>query len=161
MKIIIDNGKQNIPSLSNYATATDGGKTVSANIKLHNLSAGRHILHIEVSDYAGNTAYKEVIFYVTDDALECSLSTSAEITTQNIEFNLETTHHIEDCTLFIRDCSENTVTTITNDNGSFSWNLKDANGYRVKSGRYTVFATFVGDEGSGVTEPIKIIVLNN
>lgn len=161
MKIIIDNGKQNIPSLSNYATATDGGKTVSANIKLHNLSAGRHTLHIEVSDYAGNTAQKEVIFYVTDDALECSLSTSAEITTQNIEFNLETTHHIEDCTLFIRDCSENTVTTITNDNGSFSWNLKDANGYRVKSGRYTVFATFVGDEGSGVTEPIKIIVLNN
>ena len=160
MKIIVDNGKISTPSLSNFATATDGGKTVNASVQLHNLSAGRHTLQLEVSDCAGNTTQKKVTFYVIDDALDCTLTSSDETVSHSVEFNIDTQHHIAKSTLFVRDSSENTIITIQNNNGAFTWNLKNANGSRVKPGRYTIFATFEGNEGSGATEPIKIIVLN-
>lgn len=159
MKLIIDNGKENI-SLSNHATATNGGKAIEASVQVHNLSTGRHTLRIEVSDYAGNTTHKECIFYVTEDNLEGTLSASTEITTQSVDFMLDTPYNTESCTLFIRDNTEKTILTIQNDGTTFTWNLCDMNGKRVKPGRYTIFATFSGEEGTGVTQPIKIIVLN-
>jgi hypothetical protein len=160
MKLIVDNGKQNIASLSNYAVATNGGKNIEVSTQIHNLSAGRHTLRIEVSDYAGNTTIKECIFYVTDDNLEGTLSASAEIAQQSIDFVIDSPYNAESCTLFIRDNTEKTVIAISNNGTSFSWNLCDKNGTRVKPGRYTVFASFTGDEGAGVTPAIKVIVLN-
>ena len=113
-----------------------------------------------MSDCAGNTTQKKVTFYVIDDALDCTLTSSDETVSHSVEFNIDTQHHIAKSTLFVRDSSENTIITIQNNNGAFTWNLKNANGSRVKPGRYTIFATFEGNDGSGATEPIKIIVLN-
>lgn len=159
MKLIIDNGKINVQSLSNYTISSDNGKTIKGNINLHNLSAGKHSVYLEISDVAGNTASKEYIFYVVEDNLNCNLSVSNDVVRDNVLIDLETEFDIDNCCIYIRDNANNTILVNEINSSSYTWNLKDGKGNRVSPGRYTIFATFNGDNGNGTTDPIKIIVL--
>ncbi len=159
MKLIIDNGKINIPATGNYTTAYENGKTIKGNIALHNLSTGKHTLYIEVSDVAGNVTSKEHIFYVVDDNLDCKLSIQNDVVRESAEINLETEYDIKKCTLYIRNNAYNTILVKELNGSSYLWNLKDSNGNRVAPGKYTIFASFYGDNGNGTTNPINIIVL--
>lgn len=159
MKLIIDNGKVNIPALSNHTRAYNSGKSVKGNISLHNLSTGKHTVYLEISDVAGNTTSKEYIFYVVDDNLDCTLTTSIDVTRENVELNIETEYDITNCSLHIRDNANNTILIKEISGSYYTWDLKDTDGNRVKPGRYTLFASFNGENGSGTTAPIKIVVL--
>lgn len=160
MKLSIDGGSVSINALSNYTTAINGGKNVSGSVQLHSLSTGRHILRLEVSDLAGNTAFKELVFYVAHSSLEGSLTTSSDVTRDEVEIILNTDFDVKNMNLHIGNISCGKFFTKNINGNSLKWNLKDANGTRVSPGRYTVFATFQGDDGSGCTEPVNVVVLS-
>lgn len=157
MKLLIDNN--NIPSLSNYTTVQDGAKTVIGSIPLYNLSTGKHSLRLEVSDIAGNITFKEVFFHVVEEKNDCELISHEEVIRTSLTLELKTDYSVSNCYLHIRDNANNTILTKAVSGTSFSWDLKDLNGDRVKPGRYTLYSSFYGEEGHGVTKPIEIIVL--
>ena len=159
MKLIIDNGKINIQSLSNYTTAQDGAKTVNGNLQLHNLSTGKHTLRLEISDIAGNSTTKEYIFYVVENNANCELSTTEDVVRNDATFELKTEHNVDKCFIHIRDNANNIVLAKEVSGPSYTWDLKDKNGERVKPSRYSVHSSFYGDGAYGVAEPINIIVL--
>lgn len=160
MKLSIDGGSVNINSLSNYTTATNGGKNVSGNVQLPSLSTGRHTLRLEVSDLAGNTSFKEYVFYVTLSSLEGSLTASNDVARDEVEITLNTDFDVKNVNMHIGNVSCSKIFTKSINGNSLKWNLKDANGTRLSPGKYTVYATFQGDDGSGSTEPIHIVVLS-
>ena len=159
MKLIIDNGKINIQSLSNYTTAQDGAKTVNGNLQLHNLSTGKHTLRLEISDIAGNSTTKEYIFYVVENNANCELTTTEDVVRNDATFELKTEHNVDKCFIHIRDNANNIVLAKEVSGPSYTWDLKDQNGERVKPSRYSVHSSFYGDGAYGVAEPINIIVL--
>lgn len=159
MKLLVDNGKVNIQSLSNHTTALDGGKAVNGNIQLHNLSKGKHSIYIEASDIAGNSTSKEYIFYVVEDNADCELTTTEEAVSTSATFKMNTEYNVDKCFIHIRDNANNIVLAKEISGTSFSWDLKDRNGNRAKPGRYSVYSSFYGDGAYGIAEPINIIVL--
>lgn len=160
MRLIIDNGKINIPSLSNYTQAENNGKSVKGSLSLHNLTNGKHTARLEISDMAGNTSSKEVIFNVIDKNIKCILAASSDVARTSIELVIDSDCDISASSLHIRDNANNIIAVKKNSGASFSWDLKDNSGNRVKPGRYFLFATFDCDSGKGVTAPISIIVLD-
>lgn len=157
MKLLIDNN--NIPSLSNYTTAQDETKTIIGNIQLYNLSTGKHTLRLEVSDIAGNTTFKEAFFNVVEEENDCELISHDEAVRTSLALELKTDCNVNNCYLHVCDNADNTILTKEVSGTSFSWDLKDMNGDRVKPGRYTLYSSFYGNEGHGVSKPIEIIVL--
>ncbi len=159
MKLSIDGGKINIPAVSNYTQAFDNGTRVVGNVPLHDLTTGKHTLRIELSDHAGNSAVKEVVFYVVNNSLRCTLQSASESTRTPIELSLITDYHMLHCTYFITDISGNIIKSEQNGDYEFIWDLTDYEGNRVKPGKYTAYATFSGDDGQGTSPSIKIVVL--
>lgn len=157
MKLLIDNS--NIKSLSNYTTAQNGGKTVIGSLQLHDLLAGKHSLRLEVSDNAGNIAFKEFTFYVSEEKYNCELISSEEAVHSSVTLQLKTDYNVVSQHLIIKDNTNNIVLSKDIAGSSFDWDLRDNKGARVKPGRYTLLASFHNDEGYGVTKPIKIVVL--
>ena len=160
MKLSIDGGSVNINSLSNYTTAYNGGKSVSGSVQLPALSTGRHTLRLEVNDLAGNTAFKEYVFYVALSSLEGSLTASSDVARDEVEITLNTDFDVKNANLHIGNVSCGKILTKSINGNSLKWNLKDANGTRVSPGKYSIYATFQGDDGSGCTEPVNVVVLS-
>ncbi len=161
MKLTLDNGKESMPSLSNMLTVLESGKVVKGSVTLYNLTTGRHSLHVSISDIAGNTTQKDIIFYVVNPSLECELSTSSDVTRDNVELTLTAESDLQSATFNICDAAGNLILSEDSSSNTFTWNMKDDNGARVKAGRYTIHASFYGNEGYGCSKPAKVVVLGN
>ena len=158
MTLLIDNGKSGLPQLSNLVTAEDNARTVTGNVQLHNLATGSHTLYISVSDISGNTVTTECIFNVVDDNLSCTLSATEEITSSSVDLSVSGEYDLSNCTLHIKDNTDYPVLIKKINGTEYTWDLTDSEGNRVKPGRYTLFVSFHGKDGYGVSEPIHVIV---
>ena len=114
---------------------------------------------MEISDIAGNSTTKEYIFYVVENNANCELSTTEDVVRNDATFELKTEHNVDKCFIHIRDNANNIVLAKEVSGPSYTWDLKDKNGERVKPSRYSVHSSFYGDGAYGVAEPINIIVL--
>lgn len=161
MKAVLDNGKTSIPPLSNLLNAYDSGKRVKGSIQLHDLAAGKHTLKVSISDIAGNTTQKDVIFYVIEPDLECELEAASDVARESVELTLNTENDIHSATFRIYDATGNLVLIEETSGNTLTWNLKDASGTRVKAGRYSINASFNGNDGYGCSAPTRVIVLGN
>ena len=159
MKLSIDNGKT-INSLSNYTRASNDGRRVEGCVSVYNIAVGRHTLRLEASDYAGNTVVNEYTFYVNEQTLDATLTSSCKSTHTSAELSLDCQHNINSLTIFICDYAGRIIRSEKCDQNSWVWNLTDKNGARVKPGMYQAYATFSGTDGYGTTEGVKIIVLD-
>ena len=159
MKLIIDDGKTTISSLSNYTEVNNDGKTLSGSIQLQDLSTGKHTLKLEICDMAGNFTVSEAEFYVVGDYVECNIKADNDVVRDNATIEIESELDITEGTIHIQDSQLNTITIKEFNENSIKWDLCNSEGKRVKPGKYYVSAKFKSNNMPCLTNKTSIIVL--
>lgn len=161
IKLVIDDGKYTVSTLSNYAEVTNGGKSISGSVTIPNLAAGEHVLKLEVSDAAGNTVAKEMSFVVVGDVIESRLVISEDVVKEKAEISLDYNNDIAEWTCVVTDIKNNIVFEEKVSEETFVWGLCDEYGNRVSPGKYSVSAKFNASGKVGYAAPKTLVVLKN
>ena len=161
MKLIVDDGKISVSSLSNYTEATNGGKMLVGSVPLHNLQVGQHTLKLEVSDVAGNTTTKQIEFYVVDGYQNCVFTMNEDVVRDKVEFAWECENELLGSTIIVQDNHNNSLLEKEVSGQSFIWDLCDDEGNRVNPGKYKAYVKYRTEIGYGVTSAQAVIVLRN
>lgn len=138
MRLVLDGGKASNYLIDNYATMSNGGKTLDIAYPLKGLSQGEHTLSFTIHDVAGNTASHTLSFIVGNAAqLDVRVEEMPAVTQATI--HTASTVNSPNLCVKVTDALGETVWQTTTNTSPVTWDLTDAYGRRVSGGHYKVF----------------------
>ncbi|MDE6377902.1 MAG: hypothetical protein K2K72_04065 [Duncaniella sp.] len=144
-----------IPEAEGVATLTH---------RLEDLSDGRHVISVAVSDRAGNRVCREVPFTVVS-TIASTLTASSTVARDEVTFDLIHLLYLpegksfESSRLIVRDLAGNHVTVIEHPAYPYTWDLRDSQGNPVVDGTYRVSATLATPPFYTATPEITVTVV--
>ena len=162
MSLLLDGGKTSYNDVSSFVTGSDGGKTISIEFPLNNLSEGLHTLTFTVYDLLGNKSERTITFMVgqvgdvtlTADKLPAYLNEEV-----NFDLHSELANNPE-VIVRVTDATGKLMWMTTTTNFPVAWDMRDMNGNKVPAGLYRYFGTYNDGINYGGTSINKLIVLD-
>ncbi|MDE6582358.1 MAG: hypothetical protein K2K47_07515 [Duncaniella sp.] len=158
MSILLD-GNISVANVDRMLRPDDnGGYTVTVTPQA--LNDGRHTITVKASDNAGNTASRELDFYVVEEAFACSLGMESDVVKSSATFTLN--HPLADtpdARIVVEDLHGRHIMSRTVTGDSFEWDLRDDAGKPVKDGSYRVYAVVSRHPRYSSTKPLKFTVI--
>ena len=161
MRVTLDGNKAVYYTVKDYATCSDGGRSVEVAMPLTGLTMGRHTLTFTAQDMSGKPATQTIHFVVasaSDVALMVEERPASTQATFTLASNSLTT--IPAVTLRVTDCSGRTVWNTSASSFPITWDLRDNNGQRVPAGVYKFFATYTAGNAYGGTDISELVVID-
>jgi hypothetical protein len=162
MKLQLDGGKQSFEEIDCYANVADGGKAVSIEFPLSNLSAGMHTLTYTVSDMLGNTASRTISFMVGEASLvDLVADKMPAFLDGQVSFDVKTDLPITPAvTVRVTDATGKLVWKAEGSSFPVAWDMTDLDGNKVPAGLYRYFGTYNDGMNNGGTAINRLIVLD-
>ena len=161
MTLVLD-GKTSYSDIICHVSSSDGGKTISIEMPLNNISEGLHTLTYTVYDLLGNSGERTITFMVgqvgdvtlTADKLPALLNEEV-----NFDLKSELTNNPE-VIVRVTDATGKLVWMTTTTHFPVAWDMKDMSGNKVPAGLYRYFGTYNDGLNYGGTPINKLIVLD-
>jgi len=162
MSLVLDGGKITYRDVSTYMTMGDGGKSISIEFPLENLSEGIHTLTYTVFDLLGNSATRTITFMVGDEGdMTLVADKWPAYRNEEVNFDVETSMTImPEMTIRVTDATGKLVWMKETSNFPVAWDMKDMDGNKVPAGLYRYFGTYTNGTNYGGTPISKLIVLD-
>ncbi len=162
MTLDLDDGKTVYADVSCHVIASDGGKTITIEYPLNNLSEGMHWLTYTVYDVVGNLATRTISFMVAQDGKASLVADKwPAYTNENVSFDLETSLPLTpEVAIRVTDATGKLVWTTTSSSFPVEWDMTDMSGNRVPAGLYRYYGTYNNGINYGGTPISRLIVLD-
>lgn len=153
-------GKHVFATASGYFTPdVDGGGTIE--LPLSEISDGRHVLTLRVSNNAGQMTSRTISFVMVNVHSSAEiLVDAAEPVSDEVTFSLAGWEYdAPEARVTVKDGAGNAVFTDAAASFPYVWNLRDASGNAVPEGPYTVEAYMKGGQryGTAASAPFTVI----
>lgn len=154
----LDGGKKVYDDAYRYFHSDENGGGV-LEFNLGHLHDGRHSLTLRVTDYAGRSDSRTIMFTVVDRGAEASLGVDEYPAITEATFRLEHTFPSEPTGRIVVADGEGRV-VFTDDDASFpyTWNLCRTDGGSVSEGVYMVSAYLKAGGVYGSAPPVEVVV---
>ncbi len=162
MKLQLDSGKGSYSDITCYATVEDGGKVVSIEFPLSNLSEGMHTLTYTVFDMVGNSATRTISFMVGQMSVADLVADKQPAFLDGVvNFDLETDLTLTpDMIVRVTDATGKLMWMTKTSTFPVTWDMTDREGNKVPAGLYRYFGTYNDGVYYGGTPINKLIVLD-
>lgn len=156
---ILRDGNVSYPTGRELLTAVPNTKSYSLELPLGEMTDGKHIVELTVTDNLGQTAVKDLMFVVRNTTTGALI---VENTPARTDASLRLDHPFADepqARLLIEDAWGNTVFTADDAIFPFTWDLTDHTGTPVGDGIYSAYAILRHESSLGHTPKAKIVVI--
>ncbi len=157
----LDGGATSYTTVKDFATLTDGGKTLSIVYPMSGLSSGEHTLTFEVSDVYGNTSSRTITFTVGNSS-GVSLELAQTPVIGSAQFNMvSNTNGTPSVTVKVADVTGKVIWSKNTTSFPLQWDLKANDGTKLKPGFYKFFGTYETDSEYGGIDAGELVVIED
>ena len=162
MLLSLDGGKPTMADVYCYVNAGEGGKSVSIEYPLKNLSEGQHTLTYTVYDLVGNSTTHSITFMVGQTSASSLVADKLPAYTDGeVAFDLETElTRTPDFIVCVTDATGKLMWKTRTSSFPVSWDMRDLEGNKVPAGLYRYYGTYSDGSNYGGTPISKLIVLD-